>query len=69
MLGPIRLDSATATFPEAGRSEQAIRATFTAGGVAATLTGDVGNTDREDTNSFTITGDNCPLLRYCLITD
>ena len=56
MLGPIRLDSASANFPEAGRSEQTIRATFTAGGVAATLAGNVGKTNREDTNSFTITG-------------
>jgi predicted dehydrogenase len=56
MLGPIQLDSASASFPEPGRSEQAIRATLTAGGLPATLAGDVGKTDREDTNSFTLTG-------------
>ena len=55
--GPIAGLSGRAEFPEPGRSERRIGATFTAGGIPVTLTGSVGQTDKDDHNTWTIEGD------------
>ncbi|MCW3474723.1 Gfo/Idh/MocA family protein [Limobrevibacterium gyesilva] len=56
-LGALALHAHTASFPEAGRSERAITATLSAGGLPATLTGGVGTTGKDDHNTWTLTGD------------
>ncbi len=57
VLGPLADLDGRATFPEAGRSERALAATLTAGGVPVTLAGGVGTTDRDDANSWTLEGE------------
>jgi predicted dehydrogenase len=57
LLGPLVLHESAAEFPEAGHSERAIRATFSAGSLQARLTGGVGITEKDDHNLWTLTGD------------
>ncbi len=56
LLGPLELLSGRADFPEAGRSERAVRAELRAGGVPLTLTGAVGETAADDENRFEVHG-------------
>ncbi|MCR0983995.1 Gfo/Idh/MocA family protein [Roseomonas populi] len=56
LLGPLALESARATYPGEDRSETAVEARLTAGGVPVTLRGGVGTTDRDDTNAWTLRG-------------
>jgi predicted dehydrogenase len=56
VLGRLELSARSASFPEPGRSERAVTASFTAGGLPATLAGGVGTTDRDDHNLWTLTG-------------
>ncbi|MDB5315132.1 MAG: gfo/Idh/MocA family oxidoreductase [Rhodospirillales bacterium] len=55
-LGPLALVEAAANYPPGGGSEVSIRARLTAGGVPVTLTGGVGTTERDDTNSWVLNG-------------
>ena len=57
LLGPLALRGAEARFPEPGRSERAIRADLTAGGLPASLVGGVGTTTKDDHNLWTLTGE------------
>lgn len=57
LLGPLAVLDGYATYAAAGRSETAVAAKLTAGGVPVTLKGGVGTTDRDDTNSWTLTGE------------
>ena len=52
----LTLLSARCDYPEPGRSERAIRAELKAGALPVTLSGGVGTTDRDDTNTWTVTG-------------
>ncbi|UPG71143.1 Gfo/Idh/MocA family oxidoreductase [Roseomonas gilardii subsp. gilardii] len=56
LFGPLVLLQARALFPEAGRSERAIEARLTAGGLPLSLTGSVGRVAEDEANSFTATG-------------
>jgi predicted dehydrogenase len=56
LLGRLTLQSAEVRFAE-GASERAVRASLTAGGVPVSLQGSVGVTDRDDQNSWTLTGE------------
>ena len=56
LFGPLVLESATADFPDAGKSERAITARLRAGAVAVRVTGGVGTTALEDSNGFTVDG-------------
>jgi predicted dehydrogenase len=56
VLGDLAVQTGAAAFPEAVRSERAISARLTAGGLPVTLMGKVGATDRDDENSWTLTG-------------
>jgi predicted dehydrogenase len=56
LFGPLALLRAQARFPLPGRSERAIIAHLTAGAIPVMLTGSVGNTTEDDSNSFTVTG-------------
>lgn len=56
LFGPLALETATADFPDAGRSERRITARLRAGTVAVSVTGGVGTTTLEDSNSFTVDG-------------
>jgi predicted dehydrogenase len=51
-LGPLALDAARARFDAPGRSETAIAARLTAGGVPVTLSGGVGTTLADDHNEW-----------------
>ena len=55
-LGVLSLDAARATFATAGRSETAIAAQLTAGGVPVTLSGGVGITLADDHNAWVLEG-------------
>jgi len=57
LLGPISLSAHQADFPIADRSERAITATLSAGGIPITLTGGVGTTAKDDHNLWTLVGD------------
>jgi predicted dehydrogenase len=57
VCGALSLETHSASFPEAGRSERAISATLTAGGIPVTLAGGVGTTAQDDSNLWTLTGD------------
>lgn len=57
LLGKLAVLEGRATYATPGRSENSVEAKLTAGGVPVTLTGSVGTTDRDDTNSWTLTGD------------
>lgn len=54
LFGPLTLEHASTFFAEASRSERGITAQIKAGTVPLTVRGDVGTTDAEDTNSFTV---------------
>lgn len=56
LAGPFTLHERFAAFPEAGRSERAIRARLTAGGLPVTLLGSVGTTPKDDHNTWTLHG-------------
>lgn len=58
LFGPLRLANATCRFPAVGRSERAIDAGLTAGPLAVHLTGNVGTTQKDDHNTWTLTGAN-----------
>ncbi|MBR0660666.1 Gfo/Idh/MocA family oxidoreductase [Neoroseomonas oryzicola] len=55
-LGPIVLEAARATFAAPGRSETAIAARLTAGGVPVALSGGVGTTLADDHNAWVLEG-------------
>lgn len=57
LCGALTLLEGRAEFPEAGRSERAITARLTAGGVPATLAGGVGTTAKDDHNLWTLEGE------------
>jgi len=57
LLGPLRLSRAQCRYPDHLRSEDQIEAALVAGNVPVTLVGQVGKTDRDDLNTWTITGD------------
>ena len=57
MFGPLMLDQATCSYPEAGRSERAITARLQAGSMPVTVAGSVGTTPKDDHNTWTLTGD------------
>lgn len=57
VCGPLTLLAREASFPEAGRSERAISATLQAGTLPATLSGGVGTTEKDDHNTWTLTGE------------
>jgi predicted dehydrogenase len=56
LAGPLSLLESTVSFPEDGNSERAITATLSAGAIAATLTGGVGTTEKDDHNIWALTG-------------
>jgi predicted dehydrogenase len=56
LAGKFTLHEHFAAFPEAGRSERAIRVRLTAGGLPVTLTGSVGTTGKDDHNTWTLQG-------------
>lgn len=56
LFGPLALEAATAEFPDPGRSERRVAARLTAGSMPVSVTGGVGTTDAEDSNSFTVDG-------------
>ncbi|MBR0649670.1 Gfo/Idh/MocA family oxidoreductase [Roseomonas terrae] len=55
-LGPLALEAARATFAASGRSETAIAARLTAGGVPVILSGGVGITLADDHNAWVLEG-------------
>ena len=57
LLGPLELDEQLVQFPENGHSEFDIRAKLHAGPVPVNLTGNVGNTPKDDHNVWTLRGD------------
>lgn len=57
LLGPLHGLKASASFPEAGRSERAIAATMLAGDLPLTLKGGVGTTAKDDHNIWLLEGD------------
>ncbi|MBP0446852.1 Gfo/Idh/MocA family oxidoreductase [Roseomonas sp. SSH11] len=56
LLGPLALEHARASFPGGDQAETAIEARLTAGGTPVSLRGAVGETDRDDTNAWTLRG-------------
>jgi predicted dehydrogenase len=56
LAGKFTLQERFAAFPDAGRSERAIRARLTAGGLPVTLVGSVGTTAKDDHNTWTLQG-------------
>jgi len=56
--GPITLDDARATFAAPGKSETAIAAKLTAGGLPVALSGGVGTTLQDDHNAWVLEGPN-----------
>ncbi len=56
LFGTLTLLKAHAGFPDAGRSERAMTASLRAGDAAVSLSGSVGRTAEDDSNSFTVTG-------------
>ena len=57
LFGPLTLSAATCDRPDPARSERAITATLSAGGLPVTLTGSVGTTDKDDHNIWMLTGE------------
>jgi len=64
LVGPLTGLKARADFPEDGRSERWIEATFSAGNIPVTLVGTVGQTTRDDHNSWTLEGE-AGAVRLC----
>ena len=58
LAGPFRLEEAFAAFPEAGRSERAVRAALRVGALPVTVLGSVGTTRKDDHNTWTLQGPN-----------
>jgi predicted dehydrogenase len=58
IFGELRLSSATCSYSVPERSERAIRAELLAGTVPVALTGGVGTTEKDDHNTWTLTGSN-----------
>ncbi len=58
LIGPLSLVESLAQFPDDGRSEFDIRCKLMAGHVAVNLTGNVGNTPKDDHNTWTLRGTN-----------
>lgn len=56
VLGEMSLLESSVTYPDDGRSERAITASLTAGGLPVALSGGVGTTKRDDQNSWTLSG-------------
>lgn len=56
LFGPLAVLEATAEFPDPTRSERRIAATLTAGAIPVKLTGAVGTTQKDDHNTWTLTG-------------
>ena len=56
--GPLALTGARCRYPDDGRSERTIAATLTAGALPVSLQGSVGTTDKDDHNTWTVTGTN-----------
>ena len=54
--GPLQLLSASCGYPEDGRSERRVRAELTAGDLPVTMVGGVGTTEKDDHNTWTLTG-------------
>ncbi len=57
LLGPLALVEQLVRYPDDGASERDIRARLSAGEVAVNLTGNVGNTPKDDHNAWTLRGD------------
>jgi predicted dehydrogenase len=57
LLGPLSLIEHLVQYPEDGASERDIRARLLAGNVPVNLTGNVGNTPKDDHNAWTLRGD------------
>lgn len=57
LLGPLHGLKASATFPEAGRSERGIEARLVAGELPLTISGGVGTTAKDDHNIWMLEGD------------
>lgn len=57
LLGPLHGLSASAVFPQAGRSERSIEATLMAGDIPIDLRGRVGSTVKDDHNIWMLEGD------------
>jgi predicted dehydrogenase len=65
LAGPLTVDRARPTYPADGRmAETAIEAHLTAGKVAVSLTGKVGETAADDSNSLTVTGSKGTMRLY-----
>ena len=56
VFGPLCLISARCDYPEAGKSERSISAELKAGDMPVSMTGSVGTTEKDDHNTWTITG-------------
>jgi predicted dehydrogenase len=56
LCGALSLEESSASYPEPGRSERAISARLGAGGLPVTLAGSVGTTEKDDHNTWTLTG-------------
>jgi len=56
LFGPLAVLEATADFPDPAHSERRIAATLTAGQIPIKLTGAVGTTEKDDHNTWTLTG-------------
>lgn len=55
--GPLKLQRATCSYSRPDQSERAITAALTAGSLPVEMTGTVGNTTKDDHNTWTLTGD------------
>lgn len=58
IFGALELHAATCTYPDSVRSEHAITAALHAGGMPVHMTGGVGTTEKDDHNTWTLTGSN-----------
>lgn len=54
LFGPLSLEEASASFPDPARSERHVTARLRAGTVYVSITGGVGTTEADDSNSFTV---------------
>lgn len=57
MLGPLKLEESLVQYPEDSRAEFDIRARLSAGDVSVKVTGNVGNTQKDDHNVWTLRGE------------
>lgn len=56
LFGPLQLARASCTYGAASQSERAITAMLSAGSLPVTMTGSVGTTQKDDHNTWTLTG-------------